>query len=177
MRWLDYVASSIQDARFSARMLRKSPGFTLVAVLTLALGIGANTAIFSLLYGLAFRNLPVPRPHELVRFGAQSGDNPFVALSLPMFEQLSRNQKVFSSTFAWSGDGVFNIEIDGAMSRADVFAVSGNYQAELGAVPEIGRLIRPDDVALSSPTATQVAVLHFNYWQRRFGGDADVLGK
>src|SRR5215471_16396361 len=176
MRRLDYVASSIQDARFSARMLRKSPGFTLVAVLTLALGIGANTAIFSLLYGLAFRNLPVPHPHELVRFGAQSGDEPFVGLSLPMFEQLSRNQKICSSTFAWSGDGVFNIEIDGAMSRADVFAVSGNYQTELGAVPEIGRLIRPDDVDVHAAAATQVAVLHYNYWQRRFGGATDVLG-
>src|SRR5215472_5025211 len=178
MRWFDSVASSIQDARFSARLLRKSPGFTSVAVLTLALGIGANTAIFSLLYGLAFRNLPVPHPHELVRFGAQSGDEPFVGLSLPMFEQLSHNQKIFSSTFAWSGDGISNIEIDGAMSRADVFAVSGNYQTELGAVPEIGRLIRPDDdLDLHSPAAAQVAVLHYNYWQRRFGGAADVLGK
>src|SRR5262245_20627906 len=89
----DYVGSGIQDVSFGGRMLRKSPGFTLVAVLTLALGIGANTAIFSLLYGLAFRNLPVPHPEKLVRFGAQAGDDQFVALSLPMFEELTRNQK------------------------------------------------------------------------------------
>src|SRR5262245_45987213 len=104
----DYLASGIQDVRFAGRLLRKSPGFTLIAVLTLALGIGANTAVFSLLYGLAFRNLSVPHPQQLVRFGAQAGDDQFVALSLPMFEELARNQKVFSSTFAWWGDGVFN---------------------------------------------------------------------
>jgi predicted permease len=173
----DYVASGIQDVRFAGRMLRKSPGFTLVAVLTLALGIGANTAIFSLLYGLAFRNLPVPHPQELVRLGAQSGDERFAGLSLPMFEELVRNQKVFSSTFAWWGDAVFDVEMDGATSRADVWAVSGNYQNELGAKPEIGRLIRPDDVDLHAPTATQVAVLDYNYWRRQYGGSAEVLGK
>ncbi len=173
----DYVASGIQDVRFAGRTLRKSPGFTLIAVLTLALGIGANTAIVSLLYGLAFRNLPVPHPQQLVRFGAQAGDDQFVALSLPMFEQLARSQKVFSSTFAWWGDGVFNVEIDGAMSRADVWAVSGNFQTELGGTPEIGRLLRPDDVDLDARVATQVAVLDYSYWQRRFGGAAEVLGK
>jgi len=171
------IETLLRDAHYSLRMLRKSPGFTLIAVLTLALGIGANTAVFSLLYALAFRNLPVPHPQQLVRFGAQSGDEAFAGLSLPMFEELAGRQKVFSSAFAWSGDAVLNVEMDGAMSRADVWAVSGNFQTELGAVPEIGRLIVPDDVDLHAPAATQVAVLDYNYWQRRCGGAAGVLGK
>jgi predicted permease len=176
-RGLPGIETWLHDVRYSLRVLRKSPGFTLVAVLTLALGIGANTAVFSLLYALAYRNLPVPHPQQLVRFGAQWGDEPFVGLSLPMIEELARNQKVFSSVFAWWGDGVFNVEIDGAMSRADIWAVTGNFQTELGAVPEIGRLIGPDDVDLHSPIATQVAVLDYNYWQRRYGRSPGVLGK
>jgi predicted permease len=176
-RGLPEIETWLHDVRYSLRVLGKSPGFTLIAVLTLALGIGANTAVFSLLYALAFRNLPVPHPQQLVRFGAQSGDEPFVGLSLPMFEELSGQQKVFSSAFAWSGDWVCNVEIDGAMSRADVGAVTGNFQRELGAVPEIGRLIGPDDVDLRAPAATQAAVLDYNYWQLRFGGSAGVLGK
>jgi hypothetical protein len=115
----------VHDIRFGGRILWKAPGFTVVAVLTLTLGIGANTAVFSLLYGLAFRDLPVPHPEQLVRVGAQRGTDAFAGLSLPMFEAIARSQTVFSSMFAWSADGVFNIEIDGVPSRADVWPVTG----------------------------------------------------
>jgi len=157
-------------------MLRKDPGFTAVGVLTLALGIGANTAIFSLLYSLTFRNLPVPHPEQLVRFGAHSGDDPYVALSVPMFEEIARSQRVFSGVFAWAPEGVFNIEIKGTLSRADIWPVTGNYYAELGATPEVGRLIGPEDVDLRAAAATQVAVLGYSFWQRRYGGDRGVIG-
>jgi predicted permease len=166
-----------QDIRFSARLLRKSPGFTAVAILTLALGIGANAAVFSLLYSLVFRNLPVPHPEELVRLEARADGDAFGGLSLPMLEEISQRQNVFSSIFAWWGDGVFNVETDGSLTRADIWAVSGNFQSELGATPEAGRLIGSQDVDLRAPTATQVAVLNYRFWQRRYSGDRGVIGR
>src|SRR5487761_629873 len=90
------MGTLIQDIRFGLRMLSKFPGFTAVAILTLALGIGANTAIFSLLDGLVLRDLPVPHPEQLVRFGVHAHGDPFTALSFPMFEEIERDQKVFS---------------------------------------------------------------------------------
>src|SRR6267378_172820 len=90
--WLDQAG---QDLRYGLRTLRNSPNFTAVAVLTLALGIGANTAIFSLLDGLVLRDLCVPHPEQLVRFGAHVPGDDYAALSLPMFQELSPSQKVF----------------------------------------------------------------------------------
>ena len=86
-----------QDISFGLRVLRKSPGFTIVAILTLALGIGANTAIFTLLDGLALRDLNVPHPQQLVRFGAQPEGDTYAALSVPLFEHIEADQRVFSS--------------------------------------------------------------------------------
>jgi len=172
--WLDTVWT---DLRFGARMLRKTPGFTAVAILTLALGIGANTAIFSLLNALALRNLPVPHPEQLVRFGVRSPGDDYTGLSLPMFQEFSRTQKVFASAFAWSGDGVVNVEIDGVLSRVDEFAVTGNFHSDLGAVPEMGRLISPEDVKLDTAAPSQVVVLAYGFWQRHYGGSRDVIGK
>ena len=166
-----------QDCRFALRMLRKSPGFTAVAVLTLALGIGANTALFSLLNALLLRDLPVPRPEQLVRFGVHPGDEPYSALSLPMFQEISRGQKVFSGTFAWWGDASANVEINGALTKADTWAVDGSFFSEMGAAPAIGRLFSAEDVDLSAPRAQQLAVLGYAFWQRHLGGAQDVLGK
>ena len=165
------------DVRYGARVLRKNPGFAAVAITSLALAIGANTAIFSLLNGLVLRSLPVPHPEQLVRFGAQSQDEPFVALSVPLFEQLSSGQKVFSSTFAWSGDNLSTVEIGATPSRNDIWAVTGNFYSELGGAPELGRLIGPEDDDLKAPSPTAVAVLAYGFWQRRYGGDRNVIGK
>src|SRR5438105_7244483 len=167
----------LQDLRFGARMLRKSPGFTAVAVLTLALGIGANTATFSLLNGLVLRNLPVPHAAQLVRFGAHNPDDDYAALSLPMFQEFSRSQKVFSGTFAWWGDIVLNVETDGTLSRADVWTVDGNFYSELGASPQIGRLFSSEEENLSAAAASQVAVVSYGFWQSHYGGAPDVIGK
>src|SRR6184192_3074942 len=144
-RWESFVETCWQDLRFAARMLRKSPSFTAVAILTLALGIGANSAIFSLLNGLALRDLPVPHPEQLVRFGAHIPGNDYAALSLPMFQEFSRGQKVFSGTFAWWGDIVFNAEIDGTLARADVWGVDNNFYPERNSVIKVGRLFDSED--------------------------------
>jgi len=172
--WLDQVG---QDLRYGLRTLRNSPNFTAVAVLTLALGIGANTAIFSLLDGLVLRDLSVPHPEQLVHFGAHVPGDDYAALSLPMFQELSRSQKVFSGTFAWWGDVVFNVEMDGTLARADVWGVDNNFYPELGAVPEIGRFFDSEDENLSATAAAQVAVLSYGFWQSHYGGARDIIGK
>jgi predicted permease len=165
------------DVRYGVRVLRKNPGFAAVAITSLALAIGANTAIFSLLNGLVLRTLPVPQPEQLVRFGAQSGNEPFVALSLPLFEQLSSGQQAFSSTFGWWGDNLSTVEISGVPSRNDIWAVTGNFYSELGGTPALGRLIGPEDDDLNAASPTPVAVLAYSFWQRHYGGDPDVIGK
>jgi predicted permease len=165
------------DVCYGARVLRKNRGFAIVGITSLALAIGANTAIFSLLNGLALRALPVPQPEQLVRFGAQSGEEPFVALSWPLFEQISQDQKVFSTTFGWMGDTLSTVEIKGALSRNDVWAVTGNYYNEMGAAPELGRLIGPEDDDLKAASPAPVAVLAYSFWQRHYGGDRTVVGK
>jgi predicted permease len=166
----------LKDVLFALRVLRKSPGFAAVAVLTLALGIGANTGIYSLLYGVAFRDLPVPHPEQLVNFGARAGDDSSVALSVPMFQEIARSQKVFSGMFAWAPEGIYNVEVTGTLSRADIWPVTGNFYPELAATPEIGRLIGPEDVDIQTATGSQVAVLGYSFWQRRCGGDPRVVG-
>jgi predicted permease len=176
-RGVSVIDGLLQDLRYGLRTLGKSPGFAAVAILTLALGTGANTAVFSLLHGLTWRKLPVAHPERLVRFGAQSGEDPYVALSTPMFEEFARRQTIFSKTFAWWGDGVFSIESNGVLSRADVFAVSADYYSGFGALPEIGRLIGPEDANLRAASASLIAVLGYSFWQRRYGGDPAVLGQ
>ncbi len=175
-RWPS-LESFFMDVRYGARVLRKNRGFTIVAITSLALAIGANTAIFSLLNGLALRDLPVPQPEQLVRFGAQSGEETFVALSLPLFEQISGGQKVFSSTFGWWGDNLSTVEINGALSRSNIWAVTANFYSELGATRELGRLIGPEDDDLRAASPTPVAVLAYSFWQRHYGGDRSVIGK
>ena len=166
-----------QDVRHSVRLLWKSPGFTMVAVLTLALGIGANTAIFSLLNGLVLRDLPVPHAEQLVRFGAHGPDDDYTAVSLPMFQEFSRRQNVFSQTFVWYGDAVLNAEVNGALSRADVWCVDGNFYPQLGAIPEVGRFFDAAESNLNAAAPAQVAVLGYGFWQSHYGGSRDVIGK
>jgi predicted permease len=176
-RGLPFLETFVQDLRYALRMLRKSPGFTAVAVLTLALGIGANTAIFTLLDGLILRDLSVSRPEQIVHLGAHPPGDDYASVSLPMFEEIARDQTVFSSMFAWWGDGVFNVEANGQLSHAGIWAVTGNFYSELGAVSEIGRLIVPADADLHAAAPAQIAVLGYGFWQRNFGGAKDIVGK
>jgi predicted permease len=172
-----FFETLLQDIRFALRMLRKSPGFTAVAVLTLALGIGANTAIFSVLNALVLRHLPVPHPEQLVRFGAHTPGDDYASVSLPMFEEIMRDQNVFSGAFAIWGGSLMNIEANGQLSHASVDPVTGTYYSVLGATPEIGRLIEPSDVDLNSAQPQQIAVLGYGFWQRQFSGARDIIGK
>src|ERR1017187_2452440 len=114
-----FIETLLQDLRFAVRMLARNPGFTAVAVLSLALGIGANTAIFSLLDALLLRDLPVWQPERLVELSViRRGDK--IPFSFPMFRELERGQKVFSGLMAWTFGEMASVEIHGVLSRADV---------------------------------------------------------
>jgi len=165
-----------RNLRYSLRVLGKHPGFTCVAVLSLALGIGANTAIFSLLDALLLRDLPVRQPERLVELSVlRRGDK--IMFSFPMFREIERGQKVFSGLIGWGFGGMTNVEFGGVLSLANVRSVTGNYYSELGATPLLGRLLAPEDVNLAGTGSLPVAVLSYDYWQRRFGGAREVVGK
>lgn len=170
------MGTLIQDLRYGLRMLRKSPAFTVVAVLTLALGIGAGTAIFTLLNALLYRKLPVPRAEQLVELRIIFHNGQHVAFSLPMFDELKRNQQVFSGMFAWFGGGPANVEVDGKLARNNLLYVSGQFYSQLGQRPALGRLIEPADANPSAPIS-RVAVISDGFWKNRFGSDPAVLGK
>ncbi len=165
-----------QNLRYTVRVLGRSPGFTFVAVLSLALGIGANTAIFTLINALLLRDLPVREPQYLVQISpVRLGQK--IPCSYPMFQEVERGQRVFPGLFAWSPGEKYNVEVNGALAQDEVIAVTGNYYSELGVRPLLGRLIIPHDVNPGSGSSFQVAVLGYEYWQRRLGGASGVIGK
>lgn len=176
-RGLPLLETLLQDLRFGARMLRKNPGFTAVAVITLALGIGANTAIFSLMDSVLVRELSVRNPSQLVEVTPADRNGEKVQMSFPMYEELQRRQQVFSGTFAYWGDAVLNVEANGLLSRSDIWAVDGSFFSELGVPPLLGRFIVPSDVNLHRGAPAQVAVIGYGFWQRQFGGDPSAIGK
>jgi predicted permease len=170
------MSNSGGSLRHALRLMRRNPGFTAVAVITLGLGIGANTAIFTLINALLLRDLPVRQPDSLVELSVvRRGDK--IPFSFPMFRQLERGQKVFTGLIGWSFGEMANVAINGVLSQADARSVSGNYYSELGATPLLGRLIAPEDVNLVGTGTSPVAVLSYGFWQRRFGGASDVVGK
>jgi putative ABC transport system permease protein len=153
------------DFRYSVRGLAKSPVFTAVVVLTLALGIGANTAIFSLIDSLLLKTLPVERPEELV----QVTEFP---LTNPLWEQIRDRQDVFSGVFAWSPDR-FNLSKAGMVQYADGLWVSGDFFRTLGLKPAAGRLLSNDDDRRGCDAR---AVLSYGFWQSRYGGSGSAIG-
>jgi len=164
-----------QHVRYGLRLIKQHPGFALVTVLTLAFGIGANTAIFSILDALLLRSLPVWRPDRLVEVAAIYRNGAKVPFSYPTFQELQGNQKVFSSFFGWTGSGDHNVEIDGALSRDSVRRVTGNYYSGLGATPLLGRLIAPEDA--DSSLGAPVAVIGYEFWNQRFARDPGIIGR
>ena len=133
------------NLRYSLRALRKNPGFTAVAILSLALGIGANVAIFTLINALLLRDLPVPRPDRLVELSLVREGHKIV-FSYPMFRELDRGQRVFSTLIGWSGPWLSNVEVNGVLGQSRVYSATGNYYSELGVAPLLGRLLTAEDV-------------------------------
>jgi predicted permease len=166
------------DLRFALRTLRKSPVFTGVAVLSLALGIGANTAIFSLLDQILLRLLPVKDPQQLVlltirgsEYGNNSGGN---AMSYPLYRDFSADNSVVSAMFA-RFPFTMSVSVSGATERVEGELVTGTYFPVLGVRAAVGRVFTPDDDRTVG--GHPVAVLSHAYWKARFGGDAAVVGK
>ena len=175
-RWEDEM---FQDLRFGARMLLKHKGFTFVAVLSLALGIGANTAIFSLVDAVLLKLLPVKNPQELVALDSFNHRGEQRNFSHPVFTSLRMNTQAFSGIFA-AVDGTTTMEVTGPElslqpENADVQLVSGEYFQVLGVEAVVGRAITSADD--QSPGAHPVAMLSYSFWQRRCGGDVSVIGQ
>ena len=182
-RWEDDM---FQDLRYGVRMLIKSPGFTAVAVLSLALGIGANTAIFSLMEAVLLRSLPVPHPEQLVlmKWDTRKWPGGFTqsgyggSLSYTAFRQLRSHSDAFSSLFGFAPFGFdaanANVNIGGRASLVDGVMVTGGYFSGLGVQPILGREISEQDETAGSP---RVAVLGYDYWVRTFGRDPKIVGQ
>jgi predicted permease len=173
----------LQDTRYALRQLRRSPGFALTAVLTLALGIGANAAVFTLFDQALLRMLPVARPTELVRFqwtGTFSGsassfggdtDNYF---SYPMYKDLRDQSSAFTGMLAADKTQV-GVSWRNQAEEKDGEVVTGNYFDLLGLKPALGRLLGPQDD--TAKNANPVVVLSYNYWRTRFGASRDIAGQ
>ena len=171
-----------QDLRYGIRMLFKNPGFAAVAVLTLALGIGANTTIFSLTDQVLLRLLPVVRPKELVILRSP-GPNPghtwtdgddSASFSYPLYKDLRGRNTVLAGLLARFPTAL-NVTGGGQTERANGELVSGNYFEVLGVHPALGRVLTPEDEG--APGANPVVVLSYSYWTRRFGSDPGILNK
>jgi len=172
----------LQDLKFGLRQLRRNPGFTIVVVLTLGLGIGANTAIFTVINALMLRALPVREPQQLVAVGdpvhvhSWSDGTPRTDLfSYPLYSQVRDHNKVFSSVLASSPIDSLQVRIDGGPEKARGRLVTGNYFQTLGVKPLLGRTFtaEEDRVAGSDP----VAVISYAYWRTRFSGDPSLIGR
>ena len=173
-RRANVLESFVQDLRFGARMLRRNQGFTVVAVLTLALGIGANVAIFSVIRAVLLRPLPFPHPEQLVRIyddldGSDASD---VGMSIPEQWDLERSG-VFSGL---SPDGGGNVNLTGGdhPEHIEIMTVSPNYFSILGAAPELGRVFSDAD---NVPGFADAVVISDAFWRRQFGGDPKVIGR
>ncbi|MGE5645234.1 MAG: ABC transporter permease [Acidobacteriota bacterium] len=170
-----------QDLSYGIRQLRQSPGFTLVAVLSLALGVGANTAIFQLINSIRLKMLPVREPRELasVDFARDSMRSGWFStrsgrLTYAHWDEIRRRQQAFSEVFAWSA-ARFNLVTGGEARYAEGLYVSGDFFRVLGVSPILGRTFTPaDDTEGCSGTG---AVVSHSFWQREFGGDPGVLGR
>jgi len=190
-----FFEAVLQDARYGLRMLRKTPGFTAIAVLTLALGIGANTAIFSLIDAVIFRSMPIEAPGDLFVFEWHAHQPPSnysyhsfgdcddhlkasppggCSLPLPYFRDVQAQTSVFSHLTAFTSAGQLDMSGNGPAKMVKGEFVSGDYFPTLGVHAYMGRLISPSDDQQDAPA---VAVLNYGFWQREFGASNSAVGK
>jgi predicted permease len=186
------MSTLIQDLRYGLRMLLKQKGLTAVALLSLALGIGANTALFSIVDAMLLKMLPVKEPDRLVLFktiapqgfsvgsynGSSNKDQQTglinrTSFAFVTYQRLREQEGPMSDIFAFGNIGL-NVTADGQAEIANGQAVTGNYYAALGVQPAVGRVLNDED---DKAGAAPVAVLSHRYWQKRFGGDAAIVGK
>ncbi|HLK67962.1 MAG TPA: ABC transporter permease [Bryobacteraceae bacterium] len=160
-----------QDLYHAVRTLRASAGLSAVAIASLALGIGANTAIFSLIDALILKSLPVSHPEQLLQ--VMMGEQSYEGISNPTWEHLRDQQDVFSGIFAYGRWG-FNLFTGGEARMVHGNYVSGQYFETLGVRAILGRTLAPADDRRGCPGS---AVLSYGFWQREYGGHADVLGR
>ncbi len=171
-RWLDTLT---HDVRYALRILKNSPGFAAVAILSLALGVGANIAIFSLVDAVILKYLPVERPEELMQLQYRAPDwsDESSTFANPVWEQVRDHQDVFAEMFAWSNKDKLDLTQGGTMRPANGVWVSGRFFSTLGLHAAAGRLISDSDDRRGCPA---VAVLSYGFWQDQFGGAMSAIG-
>jgi predicted permease len=170
---LVWLETALQDVRYALRTLRRNPGFAATAILSLALGIGANTAIFSLIDALLLRWLPVRDPQQLVEVMIFQNGKRSDSFSYPAVRALAEQKQIFSGLCGFSSL-IFNVGPRDAVERTPGAWVSGEYYETLGLQPAMGRLLRRDD---DQPGAAPVAVITDEYWQRKFNRDPQAVGR
>ncbi len=163
-----------QDLRYGARMLVKQPGFTLITLLTLALGIGATTAIFTVVNAVLLRQLPYPQAERIVAVGAQFSVSPLNAVDDPRFLFWYEHQQSFEALAAHLGGGGVNLAGDGLPELVPAQRVSVDFFRVLGVAPAVGRGFTPEE---DRNGGAKVAVLSDALWRRRYGGDRNLIGK
>lgn len=173
----------IQDIRYGLRVLGKAPGFAAVAILTLALGIGANAAIFQLIDAVRLRTLPVRDPQSLAivhidkkHWGSGSFNGPYAEFTFPLWQQVQKRQQAFSSIAAWGGGAgqQLNLAKGGEVDMANIIWTSGAFFDTLGVQPMLGHLISGADDRQGCSGAVDIS---YAFWQRRYGGAASAIGQ
>ena len=172
-RGIPFLETFWQDVRYGARMLRKSPGFAAIAVLTMALGIGANTALFTVVNAVLINPLPYRQPGRLVAVYMSNSNSRKFAISYPNFLDWERENRVFSAMAAFRFD-VYDLTGRGEPELVRVEMVSANFLPLLGVKPVVGRQFTAGENQLGG---TPVALISEGFWERKFGGARDVVGK
>jgi predicted permease len=168
----------LTDVRLALRGFRKSPVFAAVAIVSLTLAIGANTAILGLLNALVWRNLPVRDPAQLVQIASRAPNSVYeTGLTFPMYRELLQRQQTFSAVLAWSDTNVLAIDIDQRQTRGAIRYISGNLLRDLGVTPVRGRLIDDADTAERTLTPARVVVVNQSFWERELGSSDAAIGR
>jgi predicted permease len=169
------MSTLAQDLRFALRQLRKSPGYAAVAILTLALGIGANTAIFLLTWSIVLKSLPVPHPDQLIRIGSWTNADHDLPLSYPVYEALRAHQGATSGVFAWS-DNNADLKENGQTLPVNIAMTTSSVFPVLEVHPYLGRAFEPDAGERNQPFPPEV-LLSYDYWRVHYNADRGILGR